>query len=357
VQFGFDNVKTLGEKMSIQDHQFVTRSLLRTDGPPHGWIADMVQPAVDDALLKCVPAEAMAVVSIRVDPAKAYDTFKAAAGVVGGSEISREFADFEKRSKETGVPLQEVLKPLGDQWVLYDSNVTGGMFVTGWTLVGTLKDAEGFNRQAARLSTLFLENGGPRGRRRPGFGSPRTREQYVVDGQTIHYLAPQEGRGLPFGMPAWAQVGDKVVVALYPQIVESAVRRMSAEQSLLDDPGFQAARKLAGNDGPMLFFSGQQAVKEIYPAFMILQSLGWSPRFVPNVGYGANGDGEAGAPDLIPPMDRLLQYVGDDMATVKVTPDGVLRTKCIANPLLSLFTLADNLPMTTTLLFPWLHNH
>jgi prepilin-type processing-associated H-X9-DG protein len=339
VQVGLDNVKSLGEKTSIQDQQFVTRTLLRTDGAPHGLLTALIQPAVDDSLLKCVPPDAMALVSFRLDLGKTYDQLKAASVAIGGNDASKTFGDFEQQAKEAGVPVQEVLAPLGDQWVGYTARSTGGMSLTGWTMISTLKDPAGFNRQVDLIAKLALGHNGD--------NQQITRRQYVVDGVTIHYLA--FGGMFEFFTPAWAQVGDKLVVAIFPQIVEDAVKQLSADKSILDNPEFQATRKLTGHDGPALYVSGPEIVKDLYP-FLIIYV-----QFIREMAMSFNTNGPAGAgatAELIPSMQRLLQYIGSDGVNVKVTPDGILRTKSVANPLLSPFTLTDNIPLLVALAIP-----
>ena len=41
-------------------------------------------------------------------------------------------------------------------------------------------------------------------------------------------------------------------------------------------------------------------------------------------------------------MQRLLEYVGDDAVAVTVTPDGLLKTRSVGNPLLSPMTWIDS---------------
>lgn len=342
VQVGLDNIKSVGEKTSIQDQQFVTRTLLRTDGAPHGLLTALLQPGVDNAMFKCVPPDAMAAFSMRLDLGKTYDQLKTAAIAIGDKDARKTFSDFEQQAKEAGMPVQEVLAPLGDQWVVYSAGSTGGMFLTGWTLVGTLKDAKGFDQQVGLLSKLFLGEAGKEGVRA---------RQYVVDDVTIHYL--EFGGMFEFFTPAWAASGDKLVIAFFPQIVEDAVRQLSADKSLLDNPDFKASRKLAGHDGPSIYLAGPEIVRNFYPLFVIYAQF--ARAMATSFGPGGAGTAANAPAELIPSMQRLLRYVGGDCVSVKLTPDGIVRTKSVANPLLSPFTLTDNIPLLVALALPSLH--
>ena len=85
-------------------------------------------------------------------------------------------------------------------------------------------------------------------------------------------------------------------------------------------------------DGPMVYFSGPEYVKTIYP-------------LVPIVATFAGRQFAQGNPDgidlagCIPSLRTALTLVGEDAAAVKVTPDGILKTQTQANPLLSPLTL------------------
>ena len=66
--------------------------------------------------------------------------------------------------------------------------------------------------------------------------------------------------------PAWTMVGDKLVISLYPQIVEDAARQIKqGEKSILDNPDYVAARKRTGNAGPMFYMSGTRMTENVYP--------------------------------------------------------------------------------------------
>jgi hypothetical protein len=329
VALGLDNVRTLGEKTVIQDQQFVTRTLLRTDGAPQGLLPALLQGPVDDAMLKCVPPDAMVAFATRLDLAKTYDEFKAAAVTVGGEDAARTFSDLEQQAKTAGVSVPNVLAPLGDQWVIYNAASTGGMFLTGWTLVGTVKDAAAFNHQADTITKLFVGEAAEE--------AGVTRHQFDVDGVTVHYL--EFGGFFELFQPAWAQAGDKLVIALYPQIVEDAVRQLKADKSLLDNPDFQAMRKRIGNDGPTAYLATQQLVTGVYPYLL------WVAQAMHDFSSNAGGAARPETGVLIPSLQRLLTYVGSDGICIKSTPDGILVTKSVANPLLSPMTMLESVPL------------
>lgn len=332
---GIDNVQSLGEKTSIEEEQFVTRSLLRTEGTPRGLMASLVQPMVDDAMLKAVPADATFAAAARVDLSRTYAQLKATAIAVAGEDGRKAFGDIEDAAAGFGVPVNSLLDPLGDQWVVYEAASTGGILFTGVTLVVDVKDPDKLGRTIVALQRLFLAQFGPDERASAG--------AYDVDGVTIQYIDAPRGA---FYNPAWAVVDKKLIVGLYPQVVEDAVRQLKAPRSLLDNPEFIASRRLTGGGGPIFYLSGTEAVRSVYPVVLPLVSA------IRDLLVAEGQEARISIATLFPSLQRLLQFVGTDGVAVKLTPDGILRTKCVANPLLSPLTLTDCVPLWVAAALP-----
>jgi hypothetical protein len=331
-ELGIDNITGVAEKTAIEDRQFVTRTLVRTRGAPAGLLGVIAQPAVDEAMMKTIPHDAMAAAAVRLDLAKAYAQTKASLIRIGGNDAKQAFDQLEQGAQGMGLPVATLLEGLGDQWVLYNSASRGGFALTGWTLVTNVRDAQKFNKSLDVLRGILARTLGDS-------GTARVR-LLKVDGLRVEYL--EFGKWGAIVSPAWTVVGDKLVIALYPQLVEDAARQIrQGEKSLLDNPDYVAARKRTGDAGPMFYNSGARLTENIYPvALPILAALN-------NLGGmfnhdEENGDWHPGAADLLPSMQRLLEYVGDDAVAVTVTPDGLLKTRSVANPLLSPMAWVDS---------------
>jgi prepilin-type processing-associated H-X9-DG protein len=337
-QLGLDNATALGERTTIEHGQFVTRTLLRTKGEPHGLLAAVVQPAVDDAMLKAIPPDAMFAVALRADLSKAYDQLKDAIVAIAGEDGRKSFAEIEDAAAGFGVPVKTLLAPLGDQWVVYEAASTGGFFFTGLTFVVDVRDPKQLGRTLLTLQDLLSKQ--VNGEQPAGVGS------YVVDGVTIHYLEP---RGFNFFTPAWAVADNKLFVALYPQVVEDAVHQLKADKSLLDNPDFASGRQQtvggAGGGGPLAYISGPEWAKSLYPLVLPF-TAGIRELFT------EGQDHDLPVAELLPSLQRLLKYIGPDVVSVRLTPDGVLRTKTVANPLLSPLTVTDSVPLWVAAALP-----
>jgi prepilin-type processing-associated H-X9-DG protein len=341
-ELGLDNLRALGEKTIVEDGHFVTRTLLRTHGgPPHGLLATLVRPAVDDAMLKVVPPDAFFVAAGRLDLARTYEQLKSSIVAIAGDDGRKTFGDIETAAAAAEVPLNAILGPLGEQWVLYEAPSTGGFFFTGVTLVVDVKEPQQLARTLGVLKKLLIAQFQPD--ERPVAGS------YDVDGVTIQYI--DVTHSFSFISPAWAVVDRKLVIALYPQVIEDAIRQFKADKSILDNGEFADVRRRvigAGNDGPLLYLSGTEFVRSVYPlALPFLTAARES--FLEE---GEDVLGRIPSPELIPPLGRLLQYVGTDGVCITLTPDGILRTKSVANPLLSPLTLTDSIPLWVVAALP-----
>jgi prepilin-type processing-associated H-X9-DG protein len=330
-EFGLNNVRGIGEKTVIEDKQFVTRTLLRTQGAPSGMLGLLVQPAVDEAMMKVIPRDAMAAAAIRLDPAKAYEQLKTSAINIGGNDAKESFGQLEQGAEGIGLPIKVVLEAMGDQWVVYNATSSGGFALTGWTLVGNIRNPEQFNKSLNVVRGIITKG-------LSGEGEQSRIHVLDADATKIEYL--ELGRsGVPVS-PAWTVVGDKFVFALYPQLVEDAAKQIKeGGKSLLDNADFSAARRRTGNDGPMVFVSGPEVTRNLYPVGLVFVSA-------LNSFAGGFHDVEDGshvaAADLLPSMQRLMQYVGHDTLAVKVTPDGILKTRSVTNPLLSPLAWLDS---------------
>ncbi len=336
-EVGLDNIQSLGEKTIVQDSQFVTHSLLRIDGAPHGLIPVLIGAAVEDSMLKAIPADAEFATAFRVDLLKVYNQIKSASIAVGGEDGQKAFGVIEDTAAGFGVPVNSLLAPLGDQWVLYEAASTGGISFTGLTLVVDVKDVDTLNRTLTLVKQLLLAQFN--GDERVTIGS------HEVDGVTIQYIDP--GRGFNLFNPAWAVADKRLIVSLYPQVVEDAIHQIRGSKSLLDNPQFIETRRRIGNDGPFVYLSTPEMVRSIYPLVLPFISA-MRDSFL----GGGNGNLYMVTATLLPSMQRVLSYVGTDAFSVKITPDGILRSKSVANPLLSPMTLTDSVPLWVAVSLP-----
>lgn len=338
-ELGLDNVQSLGEKTTLRDSQFITQSLLRTEGPPHGLMASLIGPPVDEAMLKSIPEDAAMAMAFRVDLLKAYTQIKAASIAVGGEDGEKTFGMIEDTAAGFGVPVKNLLAPLGDQWVLYEAASTGGILLTGLTLVVDVKDVDTLGRTLTLVKQLLLTQFNVDERVTVG--------SYEMNGATIQYI--DAGRGFNFLNPAWGVADKKLIVALYPQVVEDAIRQLKLPRSVLDHSPFVEAKARIGEGGPWVYLSAPELVRGVYPLLLPFVSA-----MHDSIVGETSGNLHIASATLLPSMQRLLTYVGTEAFAVKLTPDGILRTRSVANPLLSPMTWVDSVPLWVAIALPTL---
>jgi hypothetical protein len=117
------------------------------------------------------------------------------------------------------------------------------------------------------------------------------------------------------------------VVALYPQIVEDALKQLRSDKNILQNPEFLAARKRVNATGPFVYVNGPEAVKNTYPLVLLFVNA-----------ISAFGESSFSG-EMMPSYQRVLTCVGHDALTLSATEDGIAQTRTIGNPLLSPLTL------------------
>ena len=334
---GLDNVSALIEKTSVDAGRFVTRSLLSTKGEPHGLMKDIFQQTIEDAQLKSIPRDTSFAVAARVNLMQFYKAMKAAVVAASDKDGEKAFGDIEDAAAGLGLPINSALEPLGDRWTLYHAASTGGIGFTGVTLIVDVKDGEKLSRTLAVLKQVLIAQFAQEDR--------GTVLSYEAAGATIQYL--DANRSFNIFLPAWAVVNGKLIVALYPQVVEDAVRQMKDEQSVLEQPSFAASRKQAGDGGLLFYLSGGEFVKGVYPLVL--------PFFVAmhqNFGLDAGEQAAPSAATLLPSLRHFLMYAGTDVVCAKATTEGILVTRSTGNPLLSPLVFADAVPIAVAAALP-----
>ena len=159
-ELGLDNVKSMVEKTTLENGKFVTRSLLRTEGKPHGLLVNLINGGVDDSLLKCAPADATFALAGKLDLGKLYDQIKASSIEVGGESMKQQIDQAEAAAANVQIVPRDAPAPLGDQWLIYNAASTGGWFFLGTTMVGTVKDEKQVNHTLDVLMAMMVQNSG-----------------------------------------------------------------------------------------------------------------------------------------------------------------------------------------------------
>ncbi len=208
----------------------------------------------------------------------------------------------------------DILARFGDTWTFYNRPDDGGILFTGAVLLIESSDAEGLIELLKRIVLMAAQK--------------ISGEATVIDtmshgGHTIHYVSFS---GLPVPVaPAWAAHENRIIIALYPQIVAQTIDRLSTphETSILTNADFQRARKLLPETCSSIGYADMKAFSKWAYKFML-------PAATAGAGW-ARGEGVPVDAAMIPtastftdPMFGVIKGVAPDSDGLLITSHGPL---------------------------------
>ena len=166
---------------------------------------------------------------------------------------------------------EDILDLLDDGWVVFDSPGNGGLIFTGFTVVVETKDAEQFEAVIRNGLRVLKNSIAPA----EGF----TVRSYEHAGHQINFVNITAG---PWPVaPSWSFHKNRLVLALYPQMVAQTVERLSSpaatSRSILENPQFVQGRKLLPEDCTSIaYLDTRRSVSDLYAIALPLASAGCS---------------------------------------------------------------------------------
>jgi prepilin-type processing-associated H-X9-DG protein len=297
---GLANVTTLASVTGMDQKGCVNKTLLGIDGEATGLLSLADSKPLSTADLAVIPQDATFAVAVRVSAEKVYDVILDIAGQISPPAKESMLRDREGMKRVIGLDLlDDVLKPLGDTWCLFDSPSEGGA-LAGLTLVVTLKDPKQAAASNAKLTEFFrkeldrqnkaMQSGGDM--LRSIFRTPERIDTAKYAGHEINIYRPGLF-GPPFN-PSWCVTAKELIVSLHPQGIKAYLSRTADFQSLAKTP--EVAATFSQGDGPVKFAYGdsRRVFDVLYPvllsnlkyAFMGLERVGieFDPMLLPTAG-------------------------------------------------------------------------
>jgi hypothetical protein len=271
-----------------------TQVFLEAPSPRKGLLAMLDAKPLGDDVLKVIPVTATMAGVSRFDPGGLLDGIRAAAATIEPGTEQHFDQVLAQVSQMLGMDVRkDFLGALGDEWAYYVDPMTGGRGGMGFVFVNRLRDEAKAGRALKRLcdvanQLIAQQTGGE-----VTIAARQTRAGDV----TINYLA------VPFLTPSWAVHEGNLYIAMYPQVVASAVRQAGAPKSILDNKDFVALRqRLAGGSAKpssVQFMDLQKTAPGGYQAWLMLSS------------FAKFGDvfGVESPAMLFPTLDVLMQHL------------------------------------------------
>lgn len=240
---GLDNAETLESCTGLTDNSSFSRLFLELDGRPEGML-DLSGPKglVDDDLNQ-FPSDSLFASSVSLDLRRAFGLFNTAILLMSNGRENL-FEILDDMQRETGVEVQQdIIANLGKSWTVY--NGAGDGWLTGLTMTTTVKNANGLTEATDKVIKTILKES-----RRARYGPEFTQRQ-VGDNTITSFTV----RNTPiFVEPSWCIAEDRLIVGLYPQAVESALKFASDQDKtngpLLSEKDFRFLRSSFSGDDP-----------------------------------------------------------------------------------------------------------
>jgi hypothetical protein len=305
---GLRSITQLAGVSGLDREGYVSRSLVSFQGEPKGLLQLVDQKPLTPADLDVLPRDATFAVVKSVDMEKVYTTVL---GVV--EKINPQGADafrknLEQAEEHVGVKLvDDVLRPLGHTWYLFDSPGQSGMF-TGLTLVVSLKDARTATETQDKLLHLVeaAREQQPDPRRGPHVA------KFSFARHTIHVL-DLGGRDVPLA-PAWCLTDKHLIVALYPEAIKAFLSRGKRFQPLTRDPEVNAA--LGGGRKPLaVVYTDTRRLFDLgYPFLTVFSEI---------AARELRREGIEVPPGLLPSARSIRRHLRPTVTTARRTPAGL----------------------------------
>ncbi|MGA2259314.1 MAG: hypothetical protein ABSG53_31965, partial [Thermoguttaceae bacterium] len=227
---GLRNVSYLASITGLDSKGTIARSLVAIDGEPQGVFRLGAANPLAAADLSPIPRDATIAAAGRFDANAALELLLSQSETIDPSarkEIRRGIGEMERA---LDIDLQDdLLKPLGDVWCVYNSPAEGGLLVTGLTGVVQVKDYDRLEATLNKLVTLFHDRVEGEVHSYSPHGTPRI-VKTALAGRVIYHFDIAE-HDFPLA-PAWCLTEKELIVSTFPQNIKSYLSRGKDFQSL-----------------------------------------------------------------------------------------------------------------------------
>jgi hypothetical protein len=345
---GVEKIASVAGTTRVVDRGMLTKVRLQTPAPHTGLLLPLAGKPLQDADLAGVPADADFVLATTLSADALYTELRRVIKTLdedADKDFARELGEVED---EFGVSLKkDILANLGDRCVLASAPSLGG-FLTGTVLIVQVKDAKKLQAGIAKLETAIRKKLTPPPPQPTGFtcpmhthlsipapgkcpmcgmdlmpadrlrrsrrGPPASLETVKVGRTQIRYVAFSTRDPIPFA-PAWAIHKDKLYIAGWPQVIQTAIESPT-RTPITQDPAFRKARaKVGANASILLYANYPRIVRQVYNWGL----LGWTA--------GANvlpqEMGIQARPDWLPALSKLEKYLWPQVGAVSADAKGI----------------------------------
>jgi hypothetical protein len=225
---GLRQLRYLAVASGLDESVAVSKLLIGREASEKGIIGLLGGKPLTKADLSGIPRSTDFALVTRLDGAAVFDRIVEAVRQIDPREFEQFTRALEQAEDQIGFsPRRDLLDGLGDLWSIYNSPSEGGSLLTGACVTVSIHDRAKVERvieQLLRIAAAEANRGGDK----PAFAVRKT----TVGEQTISYV--QFLRDPVPVAPAWCVTNDRLVFALFPQMVRVHLTRPADAGSLAD---------------------------------------------------------------------------------------------------------------------------
>jgi len=255
---GLGKVSAVAAAMRVVDRGFYSRTRIFTPAPHRGLLMALAGPEVTDTDLAGVPEDADFLLAAKFSAQAVWDELHRA--IKGADpDADRKFAKgVGKLEEHLGISIgRGLLSQLGDSWVLSSAPSRGG-FLAGTMLTVGVKDPVKLAAALQKVEAGLLPEppappGDDKPSPRPSPDQPRVETLKFARADIRYLVLPSRREPMPLA-PAWAMHKNRLMLAAYPQIIQSAIAVNGPAKPVTQTAGFRSARGRIAGKPSVLFY-------------------------------------------------------------------------------------------------------
>lgn len=268
---GVGKLQAVAGTVRVVDKGMYTKFRIFTPAPHRGLLLPLAGATLTEADLVGVPEDVDLAVAANISPKAVYNEVRRALKQIDPHTDRMADGAVAAMEKELEISLEkDLLDALGDTWVFSMAPSQGGPLISSMLSV-EVTDAKKLQAFITKMESLLppppkAPQTAPRRhrRRRP---AARIGKMKVGDTEIRYLRIPGEGPGMAF-LPAWAIHKNRLYLALWPQVIASALENDT--KPLTAGAAYQTLRKRFSPHGSALVYvNTPEIMKKLYPLQLV----------------------------------------------------------------------------------------
>ena len=309
---GLDQIESLSWELHYRAGGFQQAFFMRLDGKPTGILSVLKQKPLTKADLAGIPQNPSWAMAFKADVSGGWGQVLELITRYDAGEAADFQKDLAEMEAELGLRLMDdIFKPLGDTFVIFDAPENGGILFSGITAIVEASDPERFQATARKAVKLIAEE----------IDDDEMKLGLSAFDYRDHRIEFVNLTGVPMPVaPAWSNHEGRFVIGLYPQMVQATLDRMLDDgrgaHGLIANPEFvKAFEALGGLGSTMGYVDNRRGMEQLYSYLLPAAEVG-----------AAMAQGEGADVDIscFPSRDVLTKHVFAYVETMRTDEDGIL---------------------------------